>query len=630
MWIGVLGPLQVLSGGEPVEIGGLRLRALLARLAVDAGRAVSVESLTEVVWPESTPENPAHALQSLIARLRRALPDRSALRSVSMGYLLELGPAQVDVLRFEELIAEGRRALRDRGPAAELLGAALELWRGDPFSDVPAAPYAAAESVRLGELRLSAVEARIDAELTSGAHRPEVVAELEVLIAAHPLRERLRVLLLTELDRQGRQAEALAAYEAYRALLADELGSDPGAELRELHLGLLRGELPRRAFPAELTSFVGRDEECSAVAEHLRQDRLVTLVGPGAVGKTRLATAVAARLPGSAWLVELDQAADPADVPHAIAAALGVRGTGDIVSRLVEAVAGTESVLVLDNCEHVIDSAAEVAHELLRRCPRLRVLATSREPLGITGEVRFPVHPLDQAAAVRLFTDRARAASPGFAATGEVAEICGQLDGLPLAIELAAARLRTMSFAHLVARLADRFRLLTGGSRTALPRHRTLRAVVAWSWELLTDVERDALERLSVFSGGFAPDGAERAGIVRETVDSLVDKSLLQLSGERYRMLDTIREYGIERLRETGQLDSARERHVACFLALAEQAEPHLREPGRCAGWNGSPPTATTSPRRSASLPAAAPPGSVRCSGTSGSSAVITSKPCSG
>ncbi|MER7010384.1 BTAD domain-containing putative transcriptional regulator [Saccharopolyspora sp. NPDC000359] len=581
MWVGLLGPLQLRCGGEPVEIGGLRLRGLLARLAVDAGRVVPLESLVEAVWPESTPENPAHALQSLVARLRRALPDRSALRSVPRGYLLALRPEQVDVLHFEELAAEGRRSA-----AVETLRAALELWRGEPFSDVPAAPYVAAEVVRLDELRLGAIEDRIAAEIALGDHRSDVVAELDSLTTAHPLRERLRALLLEALGRQGRRAEALAAYEEYRTRLAAELGSDPGSELQELHLDLLRDRRPepRPALPAELTSFVGRVEECSAVAERFQHGRLVTLVGPGGVGKTRLATAVAGRLTGVVRLVELARVTAPADVPYAIAVALGVRGAGgsnDVVAQVVEAVAATKSVLVLDNCEHVVDAAAEVAHELLRRCPRLRVLATSREPLGITGEVLIPVRPLDPEAAVRLFTDRARAARPDFTATDEVAAVCRRLDGLPLAIELAAARLRSMSLSHLVARLDDRFRVLTGGSRTALPRHRTLRAVVAWSWELLTEEERDAVERLAVFAGGFGPDEAARVGIAEEVVDSLVDKSLLQLSGERYRLLDTIRAYGEERLRETGRLDSAREQHAACFLDLAERARRHLRGPAQ-------------------------------------------------
>ncbi|MFC7481912.1 ATP-binding protein [Luedemannella flava] len=373
---------------------------------------------------------------------------------------------------------------------------------------------------------------------------------------------------------------------------------------------------------ATLSSFVGRDEELARLGALLTEQRLVTLVGPGGAGKTRLACTVAAgaapRLPGGAWLVELAPVTDPADVPQAALATMlrreaRVRDPNDAgafaddLSRLADTLRDVETLLILDNCEHVIDAAARLADELLARCPRLRVVATSREPLGIVGEslaavpsLRLPAPDCPAAEAVtypavQLLRDRAAAVRPGFAVGDDnvaaVVEICRRLDGLPLAIELAAARLRTLSPEEVAARLDDRFRLLTGGSRTAMPRHRTLRAVVAWSWELLTDDERRLVETLAVFPATITADSAAGVAgvdtpIVLDLLGALVDKSLLQVvdgAGEttRYRMLETIREYGVDRLAEAGALESARAAHAAHFLSLAETAEPHLRGRGQ-------------------------------------------------
>ncbi|MET7671351.1 BTAD domain-containing putative transcriptional regulator [Micromonospora luteifusca] len=630
MRVGILGRLEVTADGTSVEVGGIRLRALLIRLALDAGHVVTVESLSHTLWPDGGPADPANALQSLVSRLRRVIPDQSVLRSVAGGYCLDLPPDDVDALRFERLVRSGRSALIDghAQPAARQLREALALWRGAALADVADAPFAVAAAARLEELRLTATEDRIEAEIPGATDHSYVVAELEELTAAYPLRERLRDLQLKALHASGRRAEALTAYERFRTLLADELGSDPGPALRETHLDVLRGaepphrpsgERPSGNLRAALTSFVGRPEELARIRSQLATGRLVTLVGPGGAGKTRLATATGAALAdtigGGVWLAELASVTDPADLPYTMIGALGLRerslidagaGPRDPVDRLAEALSANDMLVILDNCEHLLDAAAHLAHELLGRCPRLRVLATSREPLGVIGESLCPVPPLGLpesgasatvamgSSAVRLFADRVNAVRPGFRVTDQnvasVVEICRRLDGLPLAIELAAARLRSLPVEQLATRLDDRFRLLTGGSRTAVPRHRTLRAVVAWSWDLLTEDERRMVMWLAAFSGTITPEAAAQLVAVNETVPSavldvlsaLVDKSLLQcLEGDepRYRMLETIREYGLERLAETGDVAKVRGEHAAYFLRLAEMAEPELRGP---------------------------------------------------
>ncbi|TDC26958.1 AfsR/SARP family transcriptional regulator [Streptomyces sp. 8K308] len=636
MHIRILGPLQVTSAqGEAVGVGGARLRALLIRLALDAGARVSGEALADALWGDrgdAAPGDQANALQSLVSRLRRVLPEPGLVVSEPGGYRLTVEPERVDAARFERLADAGRRAL-GRGESAAAVGAlreALALWRGPALADAGDAPYAAAAAARLAELRDAAVEDLAEAELTAG--RPgAVLADLEALVAEHPLRERPRALLMRARYAAGRQAEALAGYEEYRALLAEELGTDPAPELRELHLSVLRADPalapeprpPAGNLRAALTSFVGREEELRLVGKRLAEARLVTLVGPGGAGKTRLATTAAAEqasdFPGGVWLVELASVGKPDDVPRAALDALGGHAQGilerrppatprDALDLLVDALSGARALLVLDNCEHLVDAAARLADQLLGRCPELRVLATSREPLGVFGEALSPVPPLrlpppgaraaEAAAspAVRLLADRAAAVRPGFAVhDGNVAavrEICRRLDGLPLAIELAAARLRALDPEHLASRLDDRFRLLTGGSRTALPRHQTLRAVVAWSWELLPEAERRLAERLAVFAGGVTAESAEGvcglpAGEALEALTSLADKSLLQLaegggeSGPRFRMLETLREFGGERLAAAGLTREMRDAHAAYFLRLAETAEPHLRGPAQ-------------------------------------------------
>jgi len=447
-------------------------------------------------------------------------------------------------------------------------------------------------------------------------------------VAAHPVRERLVAALMRALVAAGRDTEALRVYQHTREALADELGVDPSPELSALHVALLRGELGRREenrktnLRAELTSFVGKDADVAAVRELIAGHRLTTLIGPGGSGKTRLATETARTLlgdlPDGAWLVELaaigavkGDGEAGGEVAQSALAALGLRDallgeaqSAEPTARLITAIREREALLILDNCEHVIESAAAFAHRVLGECQRLRILATSREPLGITGEALWPVEPLalpgedasageiESSPAIQLLRDRAGEVRRDLAVDAHtlstMARVCRALDGMPLAIELAAARLRTMSIEQLASRLDDRFRLLTSGSRIALPRHKTLRAVVDWSWELLTDAERMVLRRLSVFSGGASLEAAERVCAddavepeqVLELVTSLAEKSLLRAEGDsapRYRMMGTIKEYAADRLAEAGESDLARRAHLGYFTELAESADPHLR-----------------------------------------------------
>jgi len=616
--VAILGALEVHDdGGAPVAVAGTRLRGLIARLALAGGQPVSTGALADAVWDCAPPAELANALQTLVSRARRALGGAATVEQSAAGYRLAIVPDDVDALRFERLVAEGDVA------------GALALWRGPALAD--AGDFAAPFARRLEELRLEATVTFLTRELDGGRAAARA-GELEALAARHPLHEQLTGLLMRALAATGRQADALAAYAALRTRLADELGIDPGPQLRAVHLEVLRGEIAappaaraRTNLRAQLTSFVGRQDEVTRVRKSLDTYRLVTLVGPGGAGKTRLAAEVAACArddaasgapdgnwpdgiwPDGIWMAELASVTDAADVPKAVLGSIGLResrllpdGTQRVTSRdartrLLEGLADARALLVLDNCEHLIDACAHLADALLAHGPGLRIVATSREPLGITEESLFVVPPLREAPAVRLFDDRAAAVSPDFTLDGEtrplVTDIVSRLDGLPLAIELAAARLRTLPLAEISRRLHDRFRLLTGGSRTALPRHRTLRAVVEWSWELLTPAERLLAMRFSVFPAGATPAAVAAvcagggfageefaADEADELLSSLVDKSLLQplADGTRVRMLETIREYGVEKLAERGEAGGLRQRHAAHYTALMREAAPRL------------------------------------------------------
>ncbi|MCI2423403.1 AAA family ATPase [Saccharopolyspora sp. K220] len=541
MRVAMLGPFRLSApDGRAVEVGGLRVRTLLARLALDAGRTVAAEVLIADLWGSAQPSGALNALQSLVSRARRALAGSLELRSDQSGYALQVAPDDVDAIRFAWLAADGRRLLRAGhvDAAAGTLREALALWRGGALVDFVDAPFVEAQAARLEELRLVALADRMDADLQAGRH-VDLVPELEGLCARYPLRERLAALRVRALYACGRQADAFAVYETLRRRLDDELAVEPSQELKDLHVAMLRGDpalAPRPesrrepsqpVLPTRLSSFVGREREIELVRSELVNSRLVTLFGPGGAGKTRLAIEAAAGVSDQrVWFVELAPVRDAHDVTSAVLTALGVRETRLLeapkthaLSRVADVCSAEPTLLVLDNCEHVINAAAEFAQEVMSRSPQLRVLATSREPLALTGEKLLPVGPLalpqaddpaPETAAVRLFADRAAAARPDFVLdernTGDVVAICRGLDGMPLAIELAAARLRAMSVRQIADRLDDRFRLLTNGNRAAMPRHRTLRAVVEWSWDLLTPPEQVLAGRLSVFAGNASAD----------------------------------------------------------------------------------------------------------------------------
>ncbi|MGW3959270.1 BTAD domain-containing putative transcriptional regulator [Amycolatopsis sp. NPDC005003] len=620
--ITLLGTFQVSRGDAVRPVPGARLRALLVRLALAGGHAVEPGVLVDAVWGEEPPSGTASALQTLVSRLRRALAAAEGeLVQVAGGYRLAVDT--VDALRFEQLAAAGRERLRagDADAASAALAEAVALW------DEPAliAAVAPAVATRLTRLSIDAVADLAEAELSLGRAEP-AAARLTGLLAEHPAHERAAALLMDALAAQGRQAEALTVYERVRRTLADTLGADPGTALRDRHLRLLQPDepAPERArpapLPAPLTSFIGRDDDLARVGALLASGRLVTVLGPGGAGKTRLALEAARRHGHDVRLVELASVTEPSKVGPAVLAGVGLRGSALFDARrragnteldvLVSELGGRESLLLIDNCEHLIDAVAHLVATLLPRCPGLRVLTTSREPLAVDGEALVPLGPLalpgplasdrtddvSEVASVRLFTERAAAVRPGFAVDestlSDVVRVVRGLDGLPLALELAAARLRTLSLPDLADGLADRFRLLTTGSRTAPPRHRTLRAVIAWSWELLDERERTVAARISVLPGGVTPASAAAvcagtgvpADDVPELLAALVDRSLLQLApGGRYRMLETIREYGTDRLTGSGDPGPARDLAAAYFTELTARHDAELRGPGQLA-----------------------------------------------
>ncbi|GAA3069371.1 BTAD domain-containing putative transcriptional regulator [Streptomyces roseofulvus] len=623
----LLGTTEALGpDGTPLPLGGARLRALLAALALRGGRAVPVGELVDDVYGDEPPLDAPAALQALVARLRRVLGREAVEATPGPAYRLAAVPEDIDLYVFERRAAEAGARLDAGDPetAAALLRDALGLFRGPALADLPGPA-----GVRPEAQRLAALRRRVEADLRRGAV-DGLVPELTELTAAYPYDEGFHAQLIRALRAEGRPADALAAYETARRVLADALGTDPGPELTALHRELLAPAAHPREAPGptpgptatpapesgnirpRLTSFVGREPELAALRDDLGRSRLVTLTGPGGSGKTRLAEEAARQVAGpQAWIAELAPLDDPGALPGAVLSALRLRemnlitreGTtlqDDPTAHLVEHLAHrTGLLLVLDNCEHVIGAAAALAETLLAHCPGLRILATSREPLGVPGETVRPVEPLPPVPAHRLFTERARAVRPSFDqdhareadVADAVAEICRRLDGLPLAIELAAARLRLLTPRQIADRLDDRFRLLTSGSRTLLPRQQTLRAVVDWSWELLDPAERTLLRRVSVFTGGWdlpaaeAVDAPAPAGDTDTltTLGALVDKSLVVAAPTddgtmRYRLLETIHEYAAERAAETPELlAAAGAAHTAHFTALVEEAEPRLR-----------------------------------------------------
>jgi predicted ATPase/DNA-binding SARP family transcriptional activator/Flp pilus assembly protein TadD len=675
----ILGSLEVDDLGRPLDLGGLRERALLVRLLLSANHVVSADRLAEDLWSGQPPPHSMATLRVYISRLRRVLgPASSALVTHPPGYQLNIGAEQLDVTRFERLVeaASTDRTAGDPQAAAAGLRSALSLWRGPALSDVADLAFARADSSRLEEARLTALEDRVDADLACGRHAI-LTAELDGLVASQPLRERLCALRILALYRCGRQADALHAYQQLRTRLAEELGIDPTPKLRQLQTAILRqdrgldwspmtlrpggsggpagsggpgspgrpggsgerggedhaggpgrndgtGWAPGDAagahrgpvvpevpagprLPAESTSFIGREDELSTMGELLGLSRMLTLTGPGGSGKSRLALRSGARLaerhPDGVWLIQLAPVTRPELVMPAVAAALYVREEpgrqllDSVTARFLDRTA----LLIVDNCEHVLDAAAAVIAAVLSACPAVRILATSQSRLHVGGEASWPVPPLTlpgaderdpasalQAESVRLFCDRAALARPGFRLTADnaaaVSEICRRLDGIPLAVELAAARVSVLTAGQLSARLDDRFRVLTGGSRTGLPRHRTLEAALEWSHDLLSATEQVCLRRMAIFAGGCTIDAAEAVcadrelprHVVFETVTSLVDRSLLTIeerSGSmRYGMLESIRQYAQLRLDAAGERAELSRRHLGWLLEFAGQA----------------------------------------------------------
>ncbi|MFH9239403.1 BTAD domain-containing putative transcriptional regulator [Streptomyces anulatus] len=670
MRFGVLGPLVVGDGeGNDVTVPERKVRALLADLLAHDGGPVSVDRLIHDLWGDAPPGRPSGALQAKVSQLRRVLGrDRVVRQPPGYRLRLERGTDEVDADRFKALVTEAR-PVRDPRARAALLTEALGLWRGPAYADFADAPFAREAAQRLAEQRLSVLEEQAEARWEAGDH-VLLAGELADLVARHPLRERLRAVQMRALYSAGRQSEALASYDDLRGRLVEELGVDPGPELASLHRAVLRqdpllmpgagaapsstptptptpasvpvsvpiaAQGPQGNLPLPLTPLVGRRRALARVSRLLADERLVTLTGPGGVGKTRLAVAAAtaewdraaAGGPGDdrdgpvgggpvgggdgpgdgIWLVEFAgvRTGTPADLAQIVAATLGVRddapsaapgvggGALSLPHRLAAALRDRRTLLVLDNCEQVVDAAAGLAELLLRTAPGLRVLATGQEPLGLAGEAVFLVEPLPPAEAARLFVERAASSAPGFPRDPDgpereaVAEICRRLDGIPLALELAATRVRALGVRELAARLSDRFRVLTTGQRGAPARQQTLRAVIDWSWELLGEPERVVLRRLAVHRDGCDLAAAEAVcagdGVAREDVldlvGRLVDRSLVAVAygpdGPRYRLLESVAAYATEQLRTTEGLAAVRDRHLRHYLALAERAEPHLR-----------------------------------------------------
>ena len=610
--IDLLGPVRATVRGNVVDVGGPKPKLVLARLALAAPRSIMVDALIETLWDGRPPATARKTVHGYVCGLRSALgPD--ALATAGPAYRLAMPISSVDSHRFCALVDQARNARAGARPedAWEILSSALALWRGPALADLGDGLFVAEESRRLAELHVAAIEQQMQIGLELERH-DVLLPELEELVRRHPLRERLWTVWMTALYRSGRQAEALAAYRRLRALLADELGVEPWETVTDLHQRMLAhdtalsrrphdGAAPAPArpgnLPHRLTSFVGRRHATRELDDLLRRARVVTLVGAGGVGKSRLAeqaaAQVATRFQHGVWLAELAPLSRGEPVPHAIAAALGIQqrhGLG-IAETVVAYCQRKQLLLVVDNCEHLRDDVGSLVERIVSSSDEVRVLATSREALGIAGEQIWPVPPLGAPDARALFAERAIAVRPGFRLDdGNVVvvdEVCRRLDGLPLAIELAAARMRAMTVTELVAHLDDRFRLLAARHRPGPERHQSLRAAIDWSHELLTAAEQGLFAGLSVFSGGFdvaavrevcAQDRDTLA--VADLVADLADKSMVVVEtvGDttRFRLLETLRAYARERLEASGTAEKVRRRHAAYYTALAEQAGPGL------------------------------------------------------
>jgi predicted ATPase/DNA-binding SARP family transcriptional activator len=576
----------VVEEGRALSIERGRQRALLGYLLLRANEVVAQDRLVDALWGESPPASAVTALHGYVSRLRRLLGD-GRLDTRPPGYVLHVGSDELDLDRFRALVDQDRHK------------EALALWRGPPLDDLAFHDFAQSEIARLEELRLSAVEGRFERELADGRHA-DVVGELAGAVRAHPLRERLASQLMLALYRSGRQADALAAYRDARATLVEELGLEPGEELKVLERRILAHDpgldLARRGrteLPGSLTSFVGRRRELEQVQALVRRPgvRLLTLTGAGGTGKTRLALeaarAVAGEFADGARFVPLAAVADAELMPHAIAQAVALQpSSGQSIEDALKAfLVDRDLLLVLDNLEHLLE-ATPLATDLLSTAPRLTILATSRTHLNLYGETEYAVPPLSaREDAVTLFADRAAAVRPGFAISDVVAEICARLDGLPLAIELAAARTRTLEPAEILARLERRLELLTDGPRDVAARQRTLRDTLLWSYDLLAPAEQRLFARLAVFAGGWTIAAArDVCGGDLDGLRSLAANNLvLHDTDERFGMLETIRELASERLADSGEEAAIRAAHARAYLEVVEEGGPNRRGAERAA-----------------------------------------------
>ncbi len=595
MRFGILGPLEVADeGGRELLLGGHTQRSVLAILLLHANEVVARDRLIEELWSGQPPASAATSLQAHISRLRRALREDRRILTTGGGYLIRVADGELDRERFERMVEDGAAAISagDWGLASATLREALSLWRGPPLSDFQYDSFTQAEIARLEELRVAAVEQRVEAELALGRD-VTVIGDLERLVREHPYRERLHGQLMLALYRTGRQADALAAYQAARRTLVEELGLEPSAELRELEQDILRhdpslsppaAQAPPPAvghLPVPATPFLGRARELAEVSALLRgaDRRLVTLTGAGGSGKTRLALRVAQACagdyPGGAWFVGFADLTDPGLIASAICRTLRLDEQPDVTpaQRLEGYLRDREQLLVLDNLEQLTPGAA-VLSELLAGCPGVKMLATSREPLHLGGEQQYEVPVLRPEDAIELFTTSANTVAPNLVIERETAAaVCERLDRLPLAIELAAARTKVIPPAEILARLERRLSVLGAGPRDAPRRQQTLEATIDWSYDLLTENERRLFTRLAVFAAGCTLQAAEAVCDAElDTLGTLVDRSLLRADGDRYWMLQTLREYALERLARAGEEDHVRRRHAEWFVALLQAA----------------------------------------------------------
>ncbi|MFC5102903.1 BTAD domain-containing putative transcriptional regulator [Kibdelosporangium philippinense] len=617
----LLGPTEITGPDGMVELHGSGQRTLIARMALPPDRAVTRPALINALWDDAGPPAAPKTLHSHLAHLRRRLREAGLTDLIATrdsGYLLRVPEDAVDVTRFETFSVRGRNALAAGDPkaATEWLRSALTIWRGEALTGCRSSEWRQAETIRLNEARVATTEDLISARLALGEH-VTAIGELEFLVIQHPFREQLWELLILALYRSGRQADALAAFQRARATLIEELGIEPGPKLRRLETAILTadpsldqsvipgptvtGHRLRGRLPVPLTRLVGRDTDIATMRQTLAQRRLVTLTGPGGCGKTRLAIAIAAQYDKPVCFVDLAPLTESHLVPQAVADALCLseqRGRG-VIDSLADHLADQALLLVLDNGEHLVGTCAQLACALLPNCPELQILATSREPLHVPGETVHALRPLatpdpDTAHsyqsllrydAIQLFLDRAQDSGAQIGTdegtAHELALICARLDGLPLALELAAARTAALPVRQIAAHLHDRLHTLFSGSHVARPQHRALHTTIKWSYDLLNPDERALFRRLAVFAGDFGLPAVTALwphdDHAADLLGRLVEKSLVikETTAPHYRLLDTIHKFAAAQL-VGDELADARRRHAEFHLALAEQAEERL------------------------------------------------------